>query len=399
VKQYAFILGRHPALSVAELIRTVPGIKIAGIAEEACMAACAELAPGFLNRLGGTIKIAEEVRAVDSLTAINADVLRSLLPPRDGRVIFGISIHGNVSAHERREIYLQGLELKKALKAEGRRARYVVSKEKQLSSVVVTKNKLIEEGAEFLVIKGPDGVSLCRTIAVQEFEAYGERDFDRPGRSARRGMLPPKLAQMMINIAGAHRSRALLDPFCGSGTVLGEALLLGFQEVVGADIEAEAARDTTAYLEWLQARHTEFAGRWRVFQSDVRMMPERLAAPIDAIVTETYLGPPQSGRETPAALERVMQEQLLPLYRDALAVFARLLAPGGSAVVAFPIYGKGRASHYVPLSEIAGALKIEPLLPKELTTDYGLPTTPSGGARYERPDQHVGREIVLLRRA
>jgi tRNA G10 N-methylase Trm11 len=407
-KTYAFILGRHPALSVSELIRAVPGITITGLAGEACLAECDELSPGFLRRLGGTIKLVEVLAQLDAPPELTAELMRTHLPlprsgtpvcgARPGRVIFGISVYGQVSMDHRRALYLQGLELKKLLKEEGRRARYVVSREKQLSSVVVTKNKLIEEGAEFVVISHAGGLALGRTLAVQEFEAYGERDFDRPGRSARRGMLPPKLAQMMINISGNDRNHALIDPFCGSGTVLGEALLLGFNELIGTDLSSEAITDTTAYLTWLQARHPEFAGRWQTYAADVRMLTERLGEKrVGSIVTETYLGPPQSGHETTVQLSKTMTDTLVPLYRDALAVFSKILAPGGSAVIALPIYGKGSASRYVPLAEIASGLIIEPLIPKELTSDYGLSTTPSGGCRYERPDQHLAREVVLLR--
>jgi hypothetical protein len=36
---------------------------------------------------------------------------------------------------------------------------------------------------------------------VQDIDAYAERDFERPMRDAFVGMLPPKLAQIMLNLA------------------------------------------------------------------------------------------------------------------------------------------------------------------------------------------------------
>jgi hypothetical protein len=164
-------------------------------------------------------------------------------------------------------------------------------------------------------------------------------------------------------------------------------------------VSGEASRDSIAYLEWLAERHPEFHGRSKVFASDVRLVSNLVpTASIGAIVAEPYLGPPQSGDESHADLKQIMDVQLVPLYRDACTAFAKLLAPGGSAVVAFPIFGKGRQSLFVPIDEICGELAIEPLLPTALTTTYNLLTTPSGGYRYERPDQKVGREIVLLRK-
>jgi tRNA G10 N-methylase Trm11 len=239
------------------------------------------------------------------------------------------------------------------------------------------------------------------TLAIQEFEAYGERDFDRPGRSARRGMLPPKLAQMMVNISRGDRRLPLLDPFCGSGTVLGEALLMGYEQVIGSDLSAEAVADTKAYLEWLEKKHPEFRGRWRVFASDARRLNEALkTGSVGAIVTEPLLGPPQSGHETRMELERLMAGKLAPLYREAIASLSGLLSPGGAAVFAFPVFGRERGAITVPIHEVRGPLELVPLIPKGDSPLSGLirGLSPSGGARYERPDQKVGREIILLKK-
>ena len=55
------------------------------------------------------------------------------------------------------------------------------------------------------------------------------------------GMLPPKLAQMMINLS---RETGILptkiyDPCCGLGTVLIEAINMGITDVYGSDLSAK----------------------------------------------------------------------------------------------------------------------------------------------------------------
>lgn len=396
--KYAFTLGRHPSLSVAELARAVNGLVIDEVVDNIAIGSCPELPPGFINLLGGTVKIAVIASEHRDIAQITSETLRDALPPREGRVIFGISAYGRLTGPQRRSLYMEGLALKKSLKEEGRRCRYVVSRETQLSSVVVAKNKLIEEGAEFVIVAAKGKVYLGTTASVQEFEAYGERDFDRPGRSARRGMLPPKLCQMMINIAKGDKSLPLLDPFCGSGTVLGEALLLGYSQVIGTDSSEEAARDTKAYLEWLEARHPEIKGRWRVFASDARLLGKTLdPSSVGTVVTEPFLGPPQSGHETHEQLRKMMDDQLVPLYRAALASLSGTMAPNASAVVSFPVFSRKKMPILVPLDEIAGDLVAAGLIPGEYA-DFNLPATSSGGVVYERPDQHVAREIVLLKK-
>src|SRR3989338_5542659 len=95
-----------------------------------------------------------------------------------------------------------------------------------LASVVVTKNLLLEKGAEICLIAGKEKVYTAKTIVVQDFEDYGRRDYQRPVRDEQQGMIPPKVAQIMLNLSGAGKGDSVLDPFCGIGTIVQEGLLL-----------------------------------------------------------------------------------------------------------------------------------------------------------------------------
>jgi 2-polyprenyl-3-methyl-5-hydroxy-6-metoxy-1,4-benzoquinol methylase len=166
----------------------------------------------------------------------------------EGKTIFGISIYratdelklGTLEMLER-----WGKTIKQTLKQSVQSVRYVESREPILSSVSVDKNGLVKRGREFLVYEEKDGsFSVAKTMAVQPFEELGARDFGRPGRDDTSGMLPPKLALMLINLTGATTNQTLLDPFCGSGTVITEAMVLGFQSIIGSDISEKAVSDT-----------------------------------------------------------------------------------------------------------------------------------------------------------
>ena len=61
---------------------------------------------------------------------------------------------------------------------------------------------------------------------MQDFEQWGARDYGRPSRDAVRGMLPPKLARMMVNLepwrtVNTHALGSVLwrgdDPIGGGG--------------------------------------------------------------------------------------------------------------------------------------------------------------------------------------
>ena len=62
------------------------------------------------------------------------------------------------------------------------------------------------------------------------------------GRAAERpGALRPTVAAMMVSLAGPPQG-TLLDPCCGSGTILAEALAAGWPAVRGSDLDPAAVR-------------------------------------------------------------------------------------------------------------------------------------------------------------
>ncbi len=89
----------------------------------------------------------------------------------------------------------------------------------------------------------------------------------RNGRPTERpGSLRPTVAAAMARLAGPQPppGRVLLDPCCGSGTVLREAAALGW-EPVGGDLDPTAVE---------VAHHTlGTLGRARLFSADVRRLP------------------------------------------------------------------------------------------------------------------------------
>ena len=84
--------------------------------------------------------------------------------------------------------------------------RIVPNKALDLSSAQVLHNKLTHRGSwELLLVRGGDKTYLAQTLFVQNIEAYAARDQARPKRDARVGMLPPKLAQILINSLASLR--------------------------------------------------------------------------------------------------------------------------------------------------------------------------------------------------
>ncbi len=352
-----------------------------------------QLANDFFSRLAGTVKAAE----VLGEAGVGKDELVRFLVQQTApgeRCEFGLSWH---APRAPRWLSAAGLELKKLLRERAGHVRYVVSREPALSAVVVTKNRLLPPaGYDFVVLPADDKLIVARTVWVQEFEAWSERDYGRPARDAKVGMLPPKLARIMLNLSQAPERGSVLDPFCGSGTVLQEAALLGYAQLVGADTDAKGVARSKDNLAWLATKHPDIP-QPTLIASDIRSLTQALKGQtFDAIVTEPYLGPPLRGHEHEQRLRQIHGE-LTEFYKITLKVLSRLVRRGGRIVMVWPVIMVGRKAH--PLS-LMGALhetglRIADVLPAEAPSEW---RNDRGTLTYARPDARVEREIVVLER-
>ena len=364
-----FLLGRTPEIAAAELAAVLPQEELFPLTPQVlrCPTAVPD-APALLSRLGGTVKIGEVIANKFTPAAV-ADAIAH--QHSGGKALFAISwVNGQKNA----ATLAAGLNVKTLLKQRGINARLVTSRAPQLPAAAINRH-----GArEFTVLS--DG-SVARIIAAQDVDDFTRRDVGRPHRDVKSGTLPPKLARMMVNLAQVPANGTLLDPFCGSGTVLSEAMLSGVASVLGSDVSAKAVGESQANLRWLQQQYPETAAaHWQVFVADVRQLEKTLGRQkVAAVVTEPFLGPPRRGRETRAQLQAVIQE-LTALYTDAFAQFAKVVADGGRVVFAQPSFTHGGE---VLTLELDAAV-----------TQLGF--TRSGGPYpYHRPDQHVLRSISV----
>jgi tRNA G10 N-methylase Trm11 len=200
-------------------------------------------------------------------------------------------------------------------------------------------------------------------------------------------MIPPKLAQMMLNIGlQGQTDKVLLDPFCGSGTVLMEAMLMGVRSVIGSDSSEKAVKNTRKNSEWAQERYNlTKKNLLEVNLFNVEKLGHSLKnESIDVIVTEPYLGPQKKAGN----IERVKKE-LETLYTKAINEFRKILKKDGRVVMIWPVLRDARESSINP--GISG-FKIVKQLPEEMKVGVSRRDT----IIYGRKGQRVWREIVVL---
>lgn len=384
---YIALLGRQPELSIAELERVFPKVSW-----YSAQTALVDAEKDFdVQRLGGTQKagrIAFELQGSEWRRISDAIVrhYEKSWAKAEGKITLGISVYGMTVSP--REVQKVGLLLKSKLKKGGVSLRLIPNQEQSLSSATSHHNKLglSANKVELIVVRGKTSVMVAESIGSQNITALAARDQGRPRRDAFVGMLPPKLAQIMINLAvgpDSGKTQRILDPFCGTGVLLQEAALMG-NAVYGTDLAEKMIRFSRDNLNWLQDTY-KMDVDWYLHEGDA--MDTTWQNPITAIASEAYLGQPFSAPPSAAKLTEV-RGNCNHIITAFLKNLSKQIKPGTPVVLAVPAWNDGTDSFtHLPL-----VTKVE---------DYGfermtLSTVDTTKLLYFRPEQVVGRELLLL---
>jgi len=370
-----FILGRETILSLAEIkaffLSSNLDFEIVYHKENKLIVSIEKILdiPEVMRSLGGTIKICEVANQTSTHKDELAKYLDKYIPT--GKIEFSINGFNAL-----------GIETKKVLKLMGRSARYIEAK----NTATVIYNNLIKGGADIEICNN----QVFITKAIQPIEDFSKRDFGRPGRDDESGMLPPKLAMMMLNLATQKKDKIVLDPFCGSGTIITEAILMGYKNIIGADVSPKAIADTSTNIKWLENMFNIDTRDLKIdiFISDIFDIAKKINnESVDAVVAEPYLGKPLRGSESRSTIESQATE-LKMLYTNSFAKFKKILKPNGIVVFIIP-----RFRHNEDWIRIDCESEI---LKHGFVNDSLLPEQKH--LLYWRPGQHVGREIWRFRK-
>jgi tRNA G10 N-methylase Trm11 len=445
---YIALLGRQPEISLAELAAVFGTDCVNHISQQFAEVQTSQF---DITTLGGTIKCA---KVITELPASRTDKASLLAASRfitqhyqakwahsQHKITLGLSAYNLAVAA--RDVQKTGLILKSSLKKSETSLRLIPNDQPALSTATAHNNKLggSPYKVELLLVKTTGGrLIIAESRGVQNITAYTRRDRHRPKRDAFVGMLPPKLAQIMLNLAlgagsltgqkscgnsvtrsafrlsdkpmvlrtalpdafdleetaGSRTAREtgiqpventsgqplILDPFCGTGTVLQEALLAGY-DVVGTDLSQKMVDYTTENLSWLQSTFTAPGRVIDIHQADATSHRWPNSTHLTAVVCETYLGQPFSAPPAPQKLAEVAGN-CNHIITGFLANIRPQLAPNTPLCIAVPAWydASGRAAH-LPLIKNLQRLGY-----------YQLNRTP---LIYRRPDQIVARELLVLK--
>jgi tRNA G10 N-methylase Trm11 len=410
--QSLLILGRQPALGLAELESLYGPAAIQPVGQQAVIV---DVDPCLLafDRLGGSLKFAKLLTTLETTNWGKVEKFLLKVSPAhaqtmpEGKMQLGLSLYGFNESPKR--IEATGLNLKKAIRKTGRSVRLIPNKAAELNSAQVHHNRLTgPTGWELLFIRDGDKTVIAQTVKVQGIEAYTRRDRQRPKRDAKVGMLPPKLAQIIINLAAGPLSetmltnicdipadqviprpvlgQTLLDPFCGTGVVLQEAALMGY-ECYGSDLEQRMIDYSRINAAWLSRQYRLAPVCCRLEIGDATSY--RWAPPIDFVASETYLGRPFTERPSPEVLAQTVADCNLIIKKSLRNIHGQL-QPGTRLCLAVPAWQTrpGEFKHLPLIDQISdmgyNRVSFEHLRDADLL--------------YYRADQIVARQLIVITR-
>lgn len=392
MSQFAFILGNHSHLSCREILCVLENKKIQYkeifSGKQVYIIKTSSFDPiVFLNELGGTIKIVQG----EFINEFSESSFFEFLSKKEGKITYAMSCYQGDADHaffkqKVKEIQKLARSIKKYLKQEGLSSRFIEAKEFALTSAQVSNNGLIAKGAEFVTIIFEKRYFIGKTIVIQSIKGFQERDMDKPCRSMQVGMMPPKLARIMINIAQIPKDKMILDPFCGMGTILIEAMSLGYMHLGGSDIAKEQVQDTKENIQWAKEKY-DWKGAFTIKQVKVEQLSSQFKQ-ADAIVTEPFLGKILSGNETKQEIDRQLM-QLTKLYHAAFQEFERVLNNEGKIVMIIPEFHLKNKIYKLHSDAILKNTSF-----KEICPPFGLKNN-----IYMREGQFVARQIYLFKKS
>jgi hypothetical protein len=399
---YAAFLGNHPAISLAELRSAVPDLAVRRMIGQtiAIFSTTQKLDNGDLQNWGGIFLLAREIPGKHQMNQV-PQLLHAEVANVKGKVTFSLRAHGV----GRNIIHKMYRDVKTYLKKQGLPVRYVGNEHKPPVSAQLHDEGLItgKEGCEIVLLGDDDGDYLWvgRTIATQDPDAYTRRDMEKPVRDTRVGLLPPKLAQIMLNLGywvareakpSIKKTITVLDPFCGTGVIPMEALIREWP-VLASDASQKAVTGCETNLDWIRKERKILkkdvtSETWKQDATkafDLKHLP-------DVIVTETSLGPALSDRPNTkdAAKFRAECDALETAFLKNVAA----TLPGVPVVATFPVwYIKTGPVFLEKTWKSLEDIGFEAVLPPGAPSDIPGRTS----LIYRRPDQFVGREIVILK--
>jgi tRNA G10 N-methylase Trm11 len=376
----AFFLGSHPDVSLAEL-RIVFGTKEAlrlqtivlfDISEELFAEKFHLL--GGVPRSGSVVETFTKRPTTDELVAALRKSLEKVERREYVLSLFGVKVDKKTVHHD----------LKRSLTG----VKYDGNFDEAQHSPAAVAHVIARGGKEYALLQTSNDILLIETLKVQDPKFWTVIDAERPGRDMKIGILPAKLARIMVNLTSALPGEVVWDPFIGQATIAMQAASIGIK-TFGTDKSPMSIDKGKQNIEWLIQQ--KLAKRDMVSFAIQPIERAKANAVIAGIATEPYLGKARFKPFPSEMLAKREWKEIERLYKMLLQVAASILNKGQRIVLVKPMFAfiaKNQVEWYnPPLPMPSGSLKVP-----ELLADLGP-------LLWQNRESVVGRQIVVLEKS
>ena len=273
---YLFVLGRNPKLSIAEVLSCFKQkINYSLISDNLLLIKNLPSQPN-IEKFGGILAIGKTLFSCD----------KNEIPEKIKNIYFEEKTKFSYSVINLTDFNIEGL-LKEKFKEEKLKSVYKPLRGRikgQDNKIYIgTPTYFKKRDITYFLVKKEKYYFGCLNQIYNSEEAE-RRDIEKPFRREELA-ISPRLAKILINLSGVNENEILLDPFCGVGIILQEALLQDIN-IIGIDKNKDALEKARKNIEWLKKNY-QFKAEYKLISGDSRKIK---IEKVDAIVTEPFLG-------------------------------------------------------------------------------------------------------------
>jgi len=214
-------------------------------------------------------------------------------------------------------------------------------------------------------------IYLANTTQTYDPTEVKNRDMNKPVRRESLA-ISPRLSKILINLSEAKPYSRLVDPFCGIGGILSEALIKKIN-VYGIDKEKQATIDAKINLHWLTKEY-KIQTKYEIENKDSRRAPD---LQFDAMATETPLGKVLRKKPADNQAQQIItnfEAYMVPILKQ----FRKVKKPSAKIAITFPVIRNFHVDAQ-KLAERSGLrIHMQPILES-------------------RKDQFISRDILVLK--
>lgn len=389
-----FTLWREHRLSLAELVSVFPNAELIFADMEIAVFDKIDIyeAASRFKTLWWSIKtwiIISEVAWEKWFLTESIKELGNIASENQGKISFAISTQMKWT-----DIFTIWMKIKKELKRMWVTNIRLVNKWNANINAATFKNEKLfwDSWVEFNMISFGWDIYFWKTIAYQDVDEYAKRDMWK-ARDMNVWMLPPKLAQMMLNIWlwSKKPEKTVYDPFCWLWTVLIEAALMGVKKVIWSDISQDMVKAAKSNVSKLNSKIA-----WDFFELDAKKVwtTDYIKTKWLTIVTEWYLWKVMTKwHVTESGIEE--EKRFLKSLYESFFMSLNKSQFSWNIVISFPFWQLRWKYQY--FSEVYDIIKKNWFKTQKMLPAWIWVTeTRSWSILYHRPGQQVWREIFLL---